>query len=234
MVFCVEHQLELPDKFPVDAFVAFMATAREVTHTPTKSAAWAELAGASNLIGWRFMACHEDLRTFVESWRTKSPASFEGIYLRDRALFGMFTAGVSCVESTCYALHALASHPSVLGVPFSESEQRASSPRRLRQVLSDYSRGKALSVALDALLDSPEWKTWLELRNRMSHRSNLPRNVYGMSGDVPPPAKALQYAATSSSAALTGEIEDLEALFTWLTDAIRELLVAGSALASTS
>ena len=54
MVFSIEHQLDLPDTFPADEMVAFMAAARNVTLLPTKTLAWKELRGASNLIGWRF------------------------------------------------------------------------------------------------------------------------------------------------------------------------------------
>jgi hypothetical protein len=106
MVFSIEHQLELPDDFPAQDMVAFMAAARTVTLSPRKSLAWIELGGASNLIGWRFRSCHEDMSTYIESWkRCGSHVSFEEIYLREKALFGMFTAGVSCIETACYALY---------------------------------------------------------------------------------------------------------------------------------
>ncbi len=135
MVFSTEHQLELPDSFPADAMVAFMAAARSIVLSPKKSEAWKELGGASNLIGWRFRSCYEDMNKYIDSWKVHGAnVSFEEMYLRERALFGMFTAGVSCIESTCYALNALASHPKLLGLPFGEREQRKCNPMELKNV----------------------------------------------------------------------------------------------------
>src|SRR5215510_1837602 len=149
MVFSTEHQLELPDSFPADEMVAFMAEARRLLLSPTKSEAWKELSGASNLIGWRFRGCHEDMRKYIDSWQVHGAnISFEEMYLRDRALFGMFTAGVSCIDSTCYALHALASHSKLLGLPFGAKEQRDCSPTALKMRLLKHLEAQALAATL--------------------------------------------------------------------------------------
>lgn len=233
MVFSTEHQLELPDSFPADAMVAFMVAARSIVLTPTKSDAWKELGGASNLIGWRFRGCHEDMHKYIDSWKVHGAnVSFEEMYLRERALFGMFTAGVSCIESTCYALNALASHPTLLGLPFGEREQRSCNPTRLKESLSKHAEAQALVSTLDVLTSSTEWDLWVDLRNRMTHRSNLPRIVHGAVGAEPPPAKALHFAATLSTPAFEADVSHLEALFDWLASSLRNLLVEGLAFAS--
>jgi hypothetical protein len=231
MVFSIEHQLEMPDSFPADAMVAFMAAARSIVLTPTKSAAWKELGGASNLIGWRFRGCYEEMHTYINSWNVHGAnISFEEMYLREHALFGMCNAGVSCIESTCYALYALASHPTLLGLPFGDREQRDCSPARLKESLSKHAKARALMSTLDVLINAPEWTRWATLRNRMIHRSNLPRISYGAVGTEPPPAKALDFAATSSTSAFEGDVSDLEAMFAWLASALRNLLVEGAGL----
>ena len=223
MVFSTEHQLELPDSFPADEMVAFMAEARRLLLSPTKSEAWKELGGASNLIGWRFRGCHEDIRKYIDSWQVHGAnISFEE----------MFTAGVSCIESTCYALNALASHPKVLGLPFGNQEQRRCNPKRLKESLSKHPEAKALAATLDVLTGSTEWAFWIDLRNRMTHRSNLPRISHGAVGAEPPPAKALHFAATSSTPAFEADVSHLEAIFAWLAISLRNLLVERLAFAS--
>jgi hypothetical protein len=232
MVFSTEHQLELPDSFPAEAMVTFMAAARSIMLTPTKSDAWEELAGASNLIGWRFRGCHEDMTKYIDSWKLHGAnVSFEEIYLRERALFGMFTAGVSCIESTCYALNALASHPKLLGLPFGLQEQRNCSPKQLKESLSKHAKAQALVSALDVLTSSNEWKRWLDLRNRMTHRSNLPRIIQAAIGAEPPPAKALHFGGTSSTPGIEGDVSYLEAMFAWMASSLRNLLIEGLAFA---
>ena len=232
MVFSIEHQLELPNNFPADDMVAFMASARQVLLNPTMSEAWKEFGGASNLIGWRFRSSYEDMNNYIESWRKfGSNTSFEEMYLRERALFGMFTAGVSCIESTCYALNALVSHPNLLNMQFGENEQRNCNPVRLKERLSKHSRARGLTNTLKILTASTDWSLWIELRNRMTHRSNLPRITRVAFGSEPPPEKALQFAATSSTQAFEVDIEHLGIMFNWLANSLRQLLVEGKKFA---
>lgn len=233
MVFSSEHQLEMPDGFPADVMVAFMARARSIVLVPAPSDAWNELGGAANLIGWRFRGCADHMHQYLESWNTHGEnVSFEEIYLRERALFGMFTAGVSCIESTCYALYALASHPKSLGLLFGEPEQRRCNPSRLKEALSKHPPVQSLVATLNALTSSTEWALWVDLRNRMTHRSNLPRIINAAVGAAPPPTRALHFAATSSTPAFEADLSQLEDMFAWLADSLRNLLVEGLALTS--
>jgi len=212
-----------------------MDSARSVLLKPTMPEIWKEFGGASNLIGWRFRACHEDMERYIKSWETyDANVSFEEMYLRERALFGMFSAGVSCIESTCYSLHALASHPKLLALPFGENEQRSCNPARLKERLSKHHSAHALVNALEALTGSNEWALWVDLRNRMTHRSNLPRIIEAAIGSKPPPAKALHFAATSSTPAFQADVSHLEAMFTWMAQSLRKLLVEGQVFASSS
>jgi hypothetical protein len=89
-----------------------------------------------------------------------------------------------------------------------------------------------LAETLDILTASTEWKLWVKLRNRMSHRSNLPRSGYGAVGDEPPPAKALHFAATSSTPAFEADVSNLEGMFAWLASSLRKLLVEWLVFAS--
>ena len=210
-----------------------MASARSILLMPVMSEIWKEFGGASNLIGWRFRACHEDMTRYIKSWETYGAnVSFEEMYLQERALFGMFSAGVSCIESTCYALHALASHPKLLDLPFGESEQRSCSPARVKERLSKYPSALALTDTLTVLTGSTEWALWVDLRNRMTHRSNLPRIVEFAGGSEPPPTKALYFAATSSTPAFQADVSHLEVMFTWLAQSLRNLLIEGQVFAS--
>lgn len=231
MIYSNEHKLKLPGTFPDSEMAAFMAKARSVLLVPEKSDAWKEFAGASNLIAWRFRGCHEDMTRYIDSWnRHGANVDFEEIYLRDRALFGMFSSGISCLESTCYALAALASHANVLGIPFGKDEQRACNPSWLRRVVETQNEARPLAAALGKLTGSVEWKDWIDLRNRMTHRSNLPRIVEATIGAPPPPAKALHFAATSSTPYIADDVSRFVSLFGWLANSVRELVVAGERL----
>ena len=235
MVFSTDHQLEMPDSFPADAMVAFMAAARSILLSPTKSDAWKEFGGASNLIAWRFRGCNDYMHQYLDSWNDHGAnISFEEMYLRERSLFGMFTAGVSCIESTCYALNALASHSKLLGLPFGEAQQRRCNPTQLKEALSKHPRARALVDALNTITNSTEWVFWVDLRNRMTHRSNLPLIHNASVGSTPPPTKALHFAATSSTPAFEADLSHLEVMFAWLAKSLRDLLEEGLAFTATN
>jgi hypothetical protein len=98
LVFVSSLQLEMPEAFPADTYGQFVDSGRALLLNP-KGDAWSEFAGASNLIGWRFRATHEDLTAYLHSWdQTGSHCGFEELYARERWLFGMFSCGVSCIE----------------------------------------------------------------------------------------------------------------------------------------
>ena len=225
-----EYCIALPEDFPEQQLTQYMAVARKTLLEPQKSEEWGEFAGASNLLAWRYRASFEDWQYYKNSLIACLNPTHEDLYRRERALFGMFTAGVSCIESACYSLAALASHPSVLDLPFGLGEQRRCNPSKLRDWLAPHGKAAQLTSVLDTLLASSEWDLWVSLRNRMTHRSNLPKVVTAWVGSPPPSIKPLHFAATSSTPAIEAETTDFEALHEWLVMTLGALLAAGAQL----
>lgn len=230
MIFCAEYCLEMPDDFPVDELTKFMAEARRVLIAGgSTSLAWKEFGGASNLIGWRYRASSDawlEHRLGVETHG--GGRNHEDVYKQELSLFVMFSAGVACIESTVYALAAAASHPQVCGIAFELEEQRACSPKQLRNWLTQYANAAKLVVALQSLLAAPEWELWGKLRNRMTHRSNLPRRHVASVGSPSPQVKPLSYAPTSSTPEVDADLVDWDGLHRWLALTLRELLRSGT------
>ena len=230
-MYCTENALDMPDAFPCEAFTRYRETARRVLETPYGTDAQKEFGGASNLIGWRFRACHEDWQAY-QKWfavfEARGPR--EAIFRWERALFGMFTSGVSCIESMTYSLAALASHPHVLSLPFDAERQRACNPVRLADWLKEYAAASRLKSALLVVTASDEWKLWVKLRNRMTHRSTLPRIIRVNVGAPTPPAQALDFAKTSSTSAIQMDVPEVERHLKWLANSLRVLLERGTDL----
>src|SRR3989440_87280 len=114
MPYSTEYCLNMPGEFPDAEFTEFMAIARRNLLSPSQAPVWVEFAGATNLIGWRFRAASEDWEYHKASTANISNPTHEELFRRERALFGMFTSGVSALESAIYAIAALMSHPAVL------------------------------------------------------------------------------------------------------------------------
>lgn len=220
--------LNMPDDFPAADYCEFMGQARRVI-APEKGEvpAWKELGGASNLIAWRFRASSDAWREHRASME-RGTKSHEQYYEQECSLFTMFVAGVSCIESTCYAMAAAASHPQVCGIRFDGAMQRMCSPSRVREWLAGFNKAASLVSALDSLAASSEWRLWIDLRNRMTHRSNLPRRHYASVGAPPPVVKPLNYAPTSSTPEIDADYSDWDALHGWLAHQLRVLLKGGA------
>ncbi|MDZ4129310.1 MAG: hypothetical protein U1E02_34825 [Hydrogenophaga sp.] len=225
-----EYCLDLPEDFPEPQLIEYMAVARKILLEPQMSPQWGEFAGASNLLAWRYRASFEDWQCYKRSLSAHSNPDHEELFRRERALFGMFTAGVSCMESTCYSLAALASHPAVLAIAFDPPEQRRCNPSTLRDWIAPHAKAATLNVTLDNLLASSQWELWVGLRNRMTHRSNLPRVIQAWVGSTPPPIKPIHFAATSSTPAVEAETTDFDTLHDWLAKTLSALLTAGASL----
>lgn len=232
MTFCTEFCLEMPDDFPVAELTSFMAEARRVLIPGgNTSAAWAEFGGATNLIGWRYRASSDAWREHRASVDANGGGqSHEDVYLQERSLFLMFSAGVSCIESTTYALAAAASHPSVCGIAFTKKEQRDCSPAKLLDWLTPHPKAADLVASLKEILEAPQRHLWVDLRHRMTHRSNLPRRIFASVGAAAPRVNPLNYAPTSSTPEVDADLAEWDALHTWLARQLQKLLVSGEAL----
>jgi hypothetical protein len=230
MTFVDELKLELPVEFPATEFTALVRRARAILCEPM-SDVWQEFAGASNLIGWRFRGAFEAQISYAESWqRYGNAGDIEELYCRDRALFSMFSSGVSCLESTSYAAYALASHPKVLNIVFDETNRRNCSLNSLRKAIADAPFASGLRSAIKEVTDAVEWSTWRDLRNRMTHRSNPPQEIVGNCGGPPPVAMPVQFAATSSTKSFVVDLNGLRELNLWLAKSLQSLLVATTSL----
>lgn len=226
--------LDMPESFPAEDYISLMAEARRVM-IPDKQdvPAWKEFGGASNLIGWRYRASADawrDHRTSLE----RGTKSHEEYYEQECSLFMMFVAGVSCLESACYAMAAAASHPLVCGLQFDADRQRMCSPDRLRRWLVGHSKAASLARALDGLVVANQWQLWIDLRNRMTHRSNLPRRHYASVGAPPPVVRPLNYAPTCSTPDIDANYEDWDDLQRWLALQLRDLLRGGTEMLKAS
>lgn len=224
MIYSDTKKIMLPKEFPEEEFSSFIDSSRSIL-LANQTDSWKEFSGASNIIGWRFRTCYEEMMVYINSWNQHGEnVDFEELYLRERALFGMFSSGVSSMEGLCYAIYALASHPMVLGVPFGVAEQRKCNFRTLTMQLEQHQPAGNVVSEIGVITNSQEWKFWLDLRNRMTHRSNIPRVTYGAVGSSPAPAKALQFAATTSSPAFEEDVEHLQSLYSWLASSLESLL----------
>lgn len=232
MPYSTELCLDMPADFPDMEFGQFMGVARCVLLAPTPHPMWIEFAGASNLIGWRFRASMEEWQLYRTSLVSIPNPNHEELFRRERALFTMFTSGVSSLESTIYSIAALMSHPNTFAIAFGPREQRACGPRRLLEWLTPHPRAAILCGILTRLLASNEWSLWVDLRNRMTHRTNLPRIIHGSVGAPAPVTNPILFAATSSTPPIDADTSDFDALQGWLAAAIRELLVEAGEVAN--
>jgi hypothetical protein len=147
----------------------------------------------------------------------------------------MFVSGVSCIESTCYTIYALGSSPKLLELPFGPEQQRRAGPLQLHSALMPHAvsaKTELLIKALATIRECDEWKTWIDFRNRMAHRSKIPHQYKVIViAESEAPAVTAQFAQTSSSSQMEAGDETVARLFSWLSPTLEALLEGGRALA---
>lgn len=232
-----ESCIEMPDNFPEPELKEFMQEARRVLISGTeKSPAWKEFAGASNLISYRFRASSESWGGYKKLFSTVEPKDrgHEFIYQQELNLFTLFTAGVSCIEATIYSIAAAFSHPNVCDISFDTNKQRQCNVKALCEWLQPYNKAAELLSTLEDLKGSDEWELWVDLRNRMTHRSNLPRIIYASCGGAPQANEALNYAATSSTPQINSDFDEWDKLNEWLATTLKKILVSSATVLKAS
>ncbi len=230
------YGIDMPIAFPEVQAAEFKDLARETAEGSTGgSLAWTEFAGASNLIAWRFRSALESWHKYQEIEAIKAK-THEDYYQQECLFFNMFASAVSCIESSTYAIAAILSHDSMLSMPFNAKEQKNCSPYNLHTWLLKSNNQKKVEVlekVFKSLLASDEWNRFQEIRNRLSHRSNLPRHLFASVGCATPAADLINYGGTTSTKKIEASLSDFDALVTWLSKTLCELLNAGIALMST-
>jgi len=169
----------------------------------------------------------------VASWdRYGINASFEELYHQEKALYGVFTTGVSYLESLTYATYivctAVLSHVCSFGSD--KDRHDLSDPARLAKRLSKAPSARNLAAALHELSTSPEWKMWKAYRNTHSHRSSPPRLVRMSLGSAPPPPSPLQLSATWSTPALEADSATFDSYLEALRRFAAQIMAATSGL----
>jgi hypothetical protein len=218
MPYVPELCINMPPDFPAREFSAFLDNARKALIEPEGTTPqWKEFGLASNIIAWRYRSAHEALQFLRGRYSTTTGSiDHEDLYERERALFTLFTAGVSCIEACIYAIAAY--YSKVTGFQFEKQEQRACGPNRLRKWIEPFPGMEAIADAIKNIDDSVEWKLWVEVRNRLSHRGNLPGIIYV--GAPLPTVNPILFDETTSTDPIDMGVQDLNAHFDWITNTL--------------
>lgn len=232
MPYCENLCLEMPASFPCLEYTLWRTTASPiVAAAPPGDPSWENLA-ASNLTAWRFrQSCEawEHIKQLVHD--KPNGGSHEDQYQMDSHMFTMLTTMISCIESTLYSISAVASSPMVVGYLFDNQAQRKGSDASwLLSQLTGHPKATLLVGELTLLVGSTDWKFLLDLRNRVSHRTNLSRIVFATVGGVLPPSVPFHYAATTNTPEIKRSVMDFESYHAWFAGTVRRLLVGACAL----
>jgi hypothetical protein len=206
-------------------------------HQTTDAAAWSQYAGAWNAVAWRFMECADHSDAFIASINqhgvTPTP---EPRYAQEKELFGFFGAGLSTLESLCFALWAMAHILVPAQFPIGPADLRAVGRSSARtRYLANWPT-EDIATRLDSAMASAEFIEWNEIRNILVHRAAGARHTQ---------ANPIVHVATRASSAtgpMAGSTLWLQGLpidttltsvrRTWLSTTLHSLLEAAERFAA--
>lgn len=166
--------MDIIDLMPKDFAVEPYCAIRSLINTKINSHpdSWTQFAGSWNAVAIRFLSCVEHDVKFTESIKKagNSPPHPER-YFQERELFGFFVTGLSTIESFCYGLYAIGSILKPLDFPFQKpKDMKNVTPEDTFERFKNKYKGEKITLALNQLIDSSEYKEWKEIRNILAHR----------------------------------------------------------------
>ena len=131
---------------------------------------WTHCAGAWNAVAYRFISCAEHDEAFTASVGAhgNSPPQPQR-YMQEKDLFGFFVTGFASLDSFCYGAYAFAAM--VRPLDFNLADPRLINRERTEDKFSTSFPTEALTRALAALKEDPDFKKWKDIRNILAHRT---------------------------------------------------------------
>jgi len=216
--------VSMPDLFPVTEYDKYRDQGTRML-LDASAVDWVEFQSSVEVATWRYRAFHENAEAYKNHYQDLS--SIENAFMTERFLFGTFVNAVSSIECLSYSGWALLSTPEVLNISFTEAEKRRCSPASFLDRLCAVDNSDGLRLAVQNIHQSSFWKTCIGLRNRMSHRSKIPRHL--SIGEGAPPSTL---AGTSSTNAIHVDHIYIDNLIKWLSDSIAEFCDGACSLLS--
>ena len=146
---------------------------------PTDSIPRALMGHGFKGVAYRFRATTEyqsEFETLFYAPGGVAPPS-DDYYRQERALFGFFVSGLSCIESFAFALHAIGSFYRPSTFRLTEESLRKVSPNTVAKALEDSYPCALVTIVINRLVEDATFQTWKEIRNVLSHRAVPPRDI---------------------------------------------------------
>lgn len=144
---------------------------------PTDSIPRALMGHGFKGVAYRFRATTEYQSEFETLFGAPGGAAppLKDYYRQERALFGFFVSGFSCIESFAFALHAIGAY--YMPNTFSIEDQRKVAPSIVAETLKKCWPSALVTMIMNKLVQDEIFKTWKNIRNVLSHRAIPPRDI---------------------------------------------------------
>jgi hypothetical protein len=183
--------VEMPADFPVAAYEsAYWLVDKKRQISPPET--WGQYRDAWKALSYHFLSCasHDEAYTASVNQHGDGPPHPER-YKQEHHLFGFFYTGLAALEALHYgmfAMGALVKPEEFLMV--TPGNRRAVIPVKTFETFSTVFPAELLTLKLRALKDDPQWTTWNDTRNVLSHRM-IPGRQFLLSNTESVPGGAL-------------------------------------------
>jgi hypothetical protein len=163
--------VEMPSDFPGLTYEAvyWLVDSKRPTSPPE---IWGQYRDAWKALSYHFLSCagHDEAYTASVQHHGDAPQHPER-YKQEHHLFGFFYTGLAALEALHYGLFAMGALIRPQEFPMiTPGNRRAVDPKKTFATFSTIFPGEALTHQLRTLKDDPQWTTWNDTRNVLSHR----------------------------------------------------------------
>jgi hypothetical protein len=177
--------ISVPADFPLSSYEVVNSRAAGPHST---SLLYAEFAGGWIAVSYRFRGFIEAGLAFEQSIAKTGPSvSGEERYRQDQDLFVCAASALGAIEAACYALFAIGSMLVPSDFPLTtDQDKKKVSPENTSKAYGKAFPSDPLSMRLDALTNSTDFKQLKSIRNFLAHRATPGRTTHlGLSPGSP-------------------------------------------------
>lgn len=215
---------ELPDDFPMIKFEKIYRYCIEMIGAEEYSVRLMGMGFAGVAYRYRTLAENDEIFTTSIKQDGYGPPIEEGYYKQISSQFAFFTAGFSCIESFFFAMHALASYYKPDSFDLCTEALSRVGWSQVKDQYNKHWKETALASTMSGLVASTEFNEWKEIRNILSHRVEIPREIIFHCSNGNVSANLLREKAGSKGGNISLNEFTISKRRLWLSDQIMELV----------
>lgn len=166
----------LPEDFPMKTLEKAYRNCIDVIGAENSSVQLMQMGLAGTAYRFRTMAENDEILSTSFKQSGYGPPA-EDYYKQITSQYIFFSAGLSCVDSFFFAMYACAAHCRSKAFGLTSKDLKKVKIYSVKNNFNKYWNNTDIAIAMNELVASKKFAEWKDIRNILSHRAVIPREI---------------------------------------------------------